>query len=105
MGPHDPGLYIGSCSGLGGGKLHPGGTIYYTEDEKGGLKRTVSKGDLDFDKEDVMSCWVVTPAHQPPQQRVLARSKKRKVELEVEEDHPDEEAGLRGGGGGGGGGR
>ena len=83
------GRYIWSCSGLRGGKQHPGGTIYYTEDKKGGLQRNVSKGD----KEDVMSCWVVTPAHPPPQQRVLGRSKKRKVELEVEEDDPDEEAG------------
>ena len=53
----------------------------------------MSKGDLDFDKEDVMSCWVVTPATPPPQQRVLARSKKRKVELHVEEEDEDEEAG------------
>ena len=87
------GRYVGSCAGIGGGKLHLGGSIYYTENKKGGLKRNVSKGALDFDKEDVMSCWAVTPAAPPPQQRVLARSKKRNVELRVEEEDEDEEAG------------
>ena len=57
-----------------------GGSIYYTEDKKGGLKRNVSKGDLDFEKQEIMSCWVVTPAARPAQERVVARSKKRKVE-------------------------
>ena len=85
------GRYVGSCAGIGGGKLNLEGSIYYTEDKKGALKRNLSKGDLDFEKEDVMSCWVVTPAAQPAQERVLARSKKRKVEVHVEEE--DEETG------------
>ena len=64
--------YVGSCAGIGGGKLNLGGSIYYTEDKKGALQRNVSKGDLDFEKEDVMLCWVVNPAAQPAQERVLA---------------------------------
>ena len=87
--------FHGSCAGLGGGKLHLGGSIYYTEDKKGGLKRNMSKGDVDFEKEDVMLCWVVTPTAPPPQERVLARSKKRKAEVCVEEEYEDEEAGTK----------
>ena len=87
------GRYVGSCAGIRGGKLNLGGSIYHTEDEKGTLKKNVSKGDLDFEKADVMSCWVVTPAAQPAQERVLARSKKRKVDVRVEEE--DEETGNK----------
>ena len=33
---------------------------YYMEDTKiGGIKRNVSKGDLDLEKEEVMSFWVI----------------------------------------------
>ena len=83
------GRCVGSCAGIGGGKLNLGGSIYYTEDKKGRLKRNISKGDLDFEKEEIMLCWVVTPAAQPAQERVVARSKKRKVEVRVEEEDED----------------
>ena len=33
-----------------------GGSIYCTEDKKGGLKCSVSKGHSDFEKEEVMLC-------------------------------------------------
>ena len=88
------GRYVGPCLGVGGAKLHMGSTIYYTQDKKGGLKRNVSKEDVEFDKEDITSCWVVNPAPSASaQQTVFARSRKRKVELEVVEDDPDDEGG------------
>ena len=83
-------LFSSSDGPMGVGML----TIYYTEDKKGGLKRNVSKGDCEFEKDDVMSCWVITPAPSASAaQSASARSTKRKVELDVDEEDPEPEGG------------
>ena len=57
---------------MGGGKITLPNTSYYTEDtKKGGIKRNVSNGDCDFQKEEVMSSWVIAAAlSASPTQRV-----------------------------------
>ena len=90
------GRYTGKCESQGSGKMSLSGTIYFTEDQKtGGLKRSISKGDLDFVTEDVLGCWVIAEAKTSiPGQRIAARaaqSRKRKVDEESEDEDEDEE--------------
>ena len=57
------GRYTGTCESQASGKMSLSGTIYFTEDQKtGGLKRSISKGELDFVTEDVLGCWVIAEA-------------------------------------------
>ena len=54
------GRYTGKCESQASSKMSLSGTIYFTEDQKtGGLKRSISKGELDFVTEDVLGCWVI----------------------------------------------
>ena len=90
------GRYTGKCESQGSGKMSLSGTIYFTEDQKtGNLKRSISKGDLDFVTEDVLGCWVIAEAEtSTPGQRIAARaaqSRKRKVDEESEDEDEDEE--------------
>ena len=90
------GRYTGTCQSQATGKMSLSGTIYFTEDQKtGGLKRSISKGELDFVSEDVLGCWVVAEAKtSTPGQRIAARaaqSRKRKVNEESEDEDEDEE--------------
>ena len=70
------GRYTGTCQSQATGKMSLSGTIYFTEDQKtGGLKRSISKGELDFVSEDVLGCWVVAEAKtSTPGQRIAARA-------------------------------
>ena len=90
------GRYTGTCESQASGKMSLSGTIYFTEDQKtGGLKRSISKGELDFVTEDVLGCWVIAEAKtSTPGQRIAARaaqSRKRKVDEESEDEDEDEE--------------
>ena len=90
------GRYTGTCESQASGKMSLSGTIYFTEDQKtGGLKRSISKGELDFVTEDVLGCWVIAePKTSTPGQRIAARaaqSRKRKVDEESEDEDEDEE--------------
>ena len=60
------GQHIGTCTEGGG----------HTEDtETARIKRNLSKGYIDFEKEEVMSSWVIlaAPSATPPAQRVSDR--------------------------------